>query len=345
MKILIISPKSKGIGGIASHVSELATLLKERGFYVKIVSAENTPIVNIKGLKNSSFAFFSVFHPYLMKEYDIAHAHNLPSIIPLRFARAQAKILTLHGIYSKQISFLYGRIFGRIAEIVEKKMLTWIDGITAISKSVKKYYEALGLKVEYIPNAVNIHKLPKEVTKLYDNQIVYVGRLSKEKGVDILVKAFIKTKLDAHLLIVGKGPLEGFLRKYAQKDKRIHYTGYLEHSKALSIIAGSDLLILPSLYEGLSTVILEAMALKTPVLASDISENKELIQHGETGFLFPKGSVEKLAFMIEYLLSKKDLLRKVSEKAYQLVLAEYTWDVVIEKYVDFYEKIIEAENL
>jgi len=346
MKVLIISPKSKGIGGVASHVSELAAFLKERGFHVKIVSAENTPIVSIKGLKNLSFAFFSLFHPYLMESrFDIAHAHNVPAAVPLKIARAQVKILTLHGIYSKQISFLYGKKIGKIAEIVERRMLSWIDGLTAVSRSVKKYYENLGLQVEYIPNAVNIRKFPKDSIRLYDTQIVYVGRLSKEKGVDILIKAFMKTELQAHLLIVGKGPLEPFLKRFAQKDNRIHFMGYLEHNKALRIIAGSDLLVLPSLYEGLSSVILEAMALRTPVLASDISENRELIEHEKTGFLFPTGNDDELASMLEYLLLRKDLLKEVSQRAYQLVLKEYTWDVVIKKYIDFYEKLAEAENL
>ncbi|HDH06799.1 MAG: glycosyltransferase family 1 protein [Thermoprotei archaeon] len=346
MKILIISPKSRGIGGVASHVSELASLLKKRGYEVRVLSSENSPIIPLRKMKNLSFALFSALKLEILSEkYDIAHAHNMPSILPLRVSKAETKILTLHGVYSKQIAFLHGKTFGQIAKHIERRGLLWINGLTAVSKVVKNYYESLGLKVEYIPNAINVHKLPKDKIKLYDIQVVYIGRLSKEKGVDILIKAFNRIKTDAHLLIIGKGYLENYLRKLAKNNEKIHFLGYLEHEKALKVIAGSDLLVLPSLYEGLSSVILEAMALKVPVLVSDIEENRELVKHNITGLLFPKGSIRGLSKALEEALLNLNNLKKIADNAYNLVMKEYLWDVVVEKYIKFYEKLSVAENL
>jgi len=86
IKVLILSPKAKGIGGIAQHVSELANKLIEKGYNVKIISCENTIYIPISKLKNPSYSIFSLFKT-IGRKYDIIHAHNLPSIIPMKFAK------------------------------------------------------------------------------------------------------------------------------------------------------------------------------------------------------------------------------------------------------------------
>ncbi|MFH7835656.1 MAG: glycosyltransferase family 4 protein [Candidatus Aenigmatarchaeota archaeon] len=337
VKILLISPRAKGIGGIAQHVSELANKLIEKGYDVKIISCENTPYIPISRLKNPSFSIFSLFKT-IGRKYDIIHAHNLPSIIPMKFAKGK-KILTLHGIYSEQIKLLHGKFLGKISKWFEEKSLKWVDKITVVSKKTKEYYLERGFEVEYIPNAIDLKIIPEKGIKEYDNQIVYVGRLSKEKGVDILIKAFEEIE-DCHLLIIGDGPEKNTLIKIAKGNPRIHFLGYKPREEAIKYIKGSDILVLPSRQEGLSTTILEAMACKTPVIATNVGGNPEIIEHMKNGILVKSENIQEIKEAIELLLENKELSKKIREEAYDLILKEYEWNKVIEKYLKLYDGIL-----
>jgi glycosyltransferase involved in cell wall biosynthesis len=339
IKVLILSPKAKGIGGIAQHVSELANKLIEKGYNVKIISCENTIYIPISKLKNPSYSIFSLFKT-IGRKYDIIHAHNLPSIIPMKFAKGK-KILTLHGIYSEQIELIHGKILGKISKWFEEKSLKWADRITVVSKKTKEYYLERGFEVEYIPNAIDLKIIPEKGIKEYDKQIVYVGRLSKEKGVDILIKAFNEINMEeCHLLIIGDGPEKNFLIKLAKGNPRIHFLGYKPREEVIKYIKGSNILVLPSRQEGLSTTILEAMACKTPVIATNVGGNPEIIEHMKTGILVTSENIKEIKEAMKLLLENKELAKKIKEEAYNLILKEYEWNKVIEKYLKLYDEIL-----
>ena len=133
MKILLISPTGKGIGGIAQHVQGLSQFLTSQNHKVDIISSENTFTIPIKGLKNPSFMLSSLLKTRSMKDNDIVHAHNIPSALAMK-KTAGKKILSLHGIYSQQITELHGKIYSNISKNYEDKALKSADAITAISK-------------------------------------------------------------------------------------------------------------------------------------------------------------------------------------------------------------------
>jgi glycosyltransferase involved in cell wall biosynthesis len=93
MKILLISPTQTGIGGIAQHVSGLANFLKKNGHKIEIISSENTFTIPINGLKNPSFMISSFFKTKFKKDYDIVHAHNIPSALAMKNVKGK-KIFT-----------------------------------------------------------------------------------------------------------------------------------------------------------------------------------------------------------------------------------------------------------
>ena len=171
MKILIISPTSSGIGGIAQHVSGLVTFLKKNGHTVKVMSSDNTFTLPIKGLKNPSFMFSSFLKSKFQKGFDIVHAHNIPSAYAMKYIHGK-KILTQHGIFSQQIDVLHGKTTGNLSNKFEKNALTWADAITVISKEAYDYYTKLGFNVKQIPNAIDIENLPKEKERKFDKQII-----------------------------------------------------------------------------------------------------------------------------------------------------------------------------
>ena len=167
LKVLIISPTQKGIGGIAQHVQGLSNFLEQNDHKVNIISSENTFTVPIKGLKNPSFMVSAFFKTKLKKGNDIVHAHNLPSALPMKNASGK-KILTLHGIYSEQVDLLHGKTTANLSSNFEKDALTWADAITVISNDAYEHYKKLGFEIHHIPNAIDISSLPNGKEKQYE---------------------------------------------------------------------------------------------------------------------------------------------------------------------------------
>lgn len=338
MRILIISPTQRGIGGIAQHVQGLSNFLIKNGHKVDIISSENTFTIPIKGLKNPSFMISAFLKTKLKKGNDIVHAHNLPAALAMKNAIGK-KVLSLHGIYSQQIDMLHGKTTARLSSNFEKDALSWADAITVISKEAYDFYAKRGFKVHHVPNAINISTLPQQREKIYEKQIIYAGRLSKEKGISTLLEVAKQLPDDVHLLILGAGPEEDKVREAAKSKKNLHFLGYQPRGKTVPLIRGSDILIQTSLVEGISSTLLEAMACKTPIIATNTGGNKELIEHDKTGILVDRNSKEQIIDEILDLLSNKQRSTKLAEEAYKKVW-KYDWSNVGRLYLNIYESLL-----
>jgi glycosyltransferase involved in cell wall biosynthesis len=334
MKILLISPTSSGIGGIAQHVQGLKNFLENNDHTVEIISSENTFTIPIKGLKNPSFMISSFFKSKFKKNFDIVHAHNIPSALAMKNSSGK-KILTIHGIFSEQIDQLHGTTTGKISKKYEKDVLTWADVITVISKESFDYYTSLGHKVFQIPNAINISSLSSNEDRIYEKQVIFAGRLSKEKGIKTLIEICKNLSNDIHLIIIGDGPEVEHIKKIESEHNNIHYLGSKNHSQTISLIKGSDILIQPSFSEGISSTILESMACKTPIIASSVGGNLELIKDQESGFLIEPTNHKRFCEKIVELVSNKSLQNKFCTLAYENV-QKYDWKHVGEKYMELY---------
>ncbi|MEM3123985.1 MAG: glycosyltransferase family 4 protein, partial [Nitrososphaerota archaeon] len=260
--VIIVSPTSGGMGGIGQHVRALADRLCSGGYRVGIISSSNTPILRVRGLMNPSFALSAPIKA-LGTRCRVVHAHSIPSTTAMKTVRARHRVLTIHGYYSEQVSLLHGGLLGRLVSWFEKKALRWADVVTVVSRASAEAYRRMGFDVNFIPNAVDLESLPKDGLKVVSPQVSYVGRLSKEKGLDTLLKAAAIAR-DLNFLIVGSGPYEEDLKSMSANLHNVRLVGQVSHDDALRYIAGSDAVVLPSYAEGLSTVILEAMALRVP---------------------------------------------------------------------------------
>ena len=338
MRVLIISPTQKGIGGIAQHVQGLSNFLKKNGHKVEIISSENTFTVPIKGLKNPSFVISAFFKTKLKRGNDIVHAHNLPAAIPMKNAVGK-KVLTLHGIYSKQVELLHGKTTGNLSDSLEKDALRWADVITVISKEAYDHYTKLGFSVVHVPNAIDIPSLPSTRVRKFEKQIIFAGRLSKEKGILQLLEMAKGLPNDIHLIILGSGPEENKVKEIAKSKSNVHFLGYQTKQKTIELIRGSDILIQPSILEGISSTILEAMACKTPVIATNTGGNKEILVHNKSGILVQPNSQEQFLNQILDLISNKQKAAKLSEEAYKQV-QKYDWSNIGNLYLNIYESLL-----
>jgi glycosyltransferase involved in cell wall biosynthesis len=341
VKILQISPTYSGIGGIAQHVRGLEKYLINTGNNVDILSSDNSFTLPIKGLKNPSFMLSSSLKSRFMKKYDIIHAHNIPSAKAMKNAKGK-KILTLHGIFSEQIDILHGKTTGNISKKYENTALKSADAITVVSKDAQEYYSKLGFNAYHIPNAIDIESLPKNENKMFENQIIYAGRLSKEKGILELLSISKKLPEEIHLIIVGTGPEENIV-KLASEQKNIHYFGYLPPEKTIPLIRGSKILVQPSLVEGISSTILESMACQTSIITSNVGGNVELITNNKNGLIIDSQNSDSFVRQIISLIDDEEL-RKSFENESLKIVKKYDWNQVGKLYLNIYKSLLDSSD-
>jgi len=340
MKILLISPTLKGIGGIAQHARDLIKFLKDSGHQVDVISSENVPTIPFKKFKNPSFLISSFLKAKFMKNYDIVHALHPVAALAMKNISGK-KILTIHGVFSEQIGILHGKSSLKLSNNYEKNAFTWADAVTAGSKEAYDHYSKLGAKVFLIPNAIDISSLPSGSDTRYENQIIFAGRLSKEKGILTILEMAKNLPKDAHLIIIGSGPEESAVMECAKNTENVHFLGYQPKEKTIPLIRGSTLLIQPSFAEGISATLLESMACETPVIATNIGGNKELLIHNKTGMLIESGNSNELLKEIMNMLNDKDKREGIAKSAYDEV-QKYDWSNVGQLYLNLYEKLLKS---
>ena len=313
MKLLYISPTFSGTGGIGPHAFRVAKKLGENGFDVELMDVPHIPIKNLKNLSFSILGSLKALS--YTKTYDVVHAWNLPSAFIMKQIKSKKKILSVHGIYSDQVSMLHSKVASSLVNFGENRVLDWADTLTTDSKAVQlAYKEKLGKTFEYLPAPLDPDKF-KEIpeVKKADNQIVYVGRDSYEKGIDILQS--IESKING----------------------KVVYCTNLDWKEAMVKLKESSLLVVPSRMESIPQVIKEAFYLKVPVIATNVGGNPELVTHQETGILVPPEDPEKLTIAINNLLDNEETRRNFANNAFEFINNNFSWDVLLEKYTSLYE--------
>ena len=314
MKLLFISPKFSG--GIGGHANMLYEQLIKNGFDVKKMEVPHIPI---KNFKNPSFTIFSSLKGILSKEsFDVIHGFNVPSAYAMKYTKGKKKVLSIHGVFSEQVNTLHSKSISSIAQSAESKVLTWPDKLTTDSKATQKFYkEKLDVNFEYLPSPLDTRMFEKipNVEKI-PNQIAFVGRDSHEKGIDILKEAESEINGD------------------------VVYCTDRSWEDAMRIIKSSSIVVVPSRMESLPTTVKEAFYLNVPVIGTDVGGIPELIKNNETGILVPPENPSKLAQAINELLSDKEKATKLAINGNTFVKNNMTWDVILPKYIKFYEDLL-----
>jgi L-malate glycosyltransferase len=313
MKILFIAPKYSG--GIGGHAFRVYEKLQEYGFDIKLMQASHIPI---KKLKNPSFAVLSSLKAIMGTEkYDIVHAFNVPSAFAMKYTKAEKKILSIHGVYSEQVDALHSKTLSTAAKITETKVLEWADKLTTDSKIVKKMYkEKLNVDFEFFYAPLDIKKFKKlKNVEKKEKQIIFIGRDSYEKGIDIL--RGIESKIDAKII----------------------YCTDMKWEDAMENLKASKLLVIPSRMESIPQVIKEAFYLKIPIIATNVGGIPELIMNNKTGILIPPNDPKMLENSINRLLLDDETSKKLADAGYEFVMNNLTWEILLPKYVKFYEDL------
>lgn len=364
MKTILFLVSSVGsTGGIQRNLSMISDELSKKGYKVKILSVfefETTPfsynsdiellsckIKETSDLKKQFLKTYLQVNKVLKREYYdllVIEGMGYVNFVSKSIFLRKTTIAVDHEGIQFQTSFGLSS-FGR------KKAVRNADFIRTLTKNSKNEYVMKyphsQAQITEIPNPIN-NNIKANNFDLNSNKMLYVGRLSKEKGITILVESLIELKkrelFDSNwtLDIFGSGPLEAELKKMVAKEglnSQIIFRGF---SKSIhSIYSEYAFLILPSNFESFGLVLVEALKSGIPVLASDsLYGPKEIIQNNVNGLLIKKNSIEDLSEKIYLMIKNQNLRKKLASQA-QLGLDKYELDDVVDKWV----KLIESRDL
>jgi colanic acid/amylovoran biosynthesis glycosyltransferase len=183
-------------------------------------------------------------------------------------------------------------------------------------------------------------------------KIVCVGRLCEQKGQLLLLNAVSQLARRGQafeLVLAGDGEMRGEIERLIARnklEKQVKITGWISSEQVREHLLSARALVLPSFAEGLPVVIMEALALKRPVLTTYVAGIPELVRHGESGWLFPAGDVEELTQALQELLNAPtDQLDRMGEAGYQRVIERHSIDKEAAKLKQLFEKTVKPETV
>lgn len=273
----------------------------------------------------------SILLAHELKRRAITHLHN-------HFANSAATVgllasrfleigwsFTIHGI--SETDYPAGLLLPRKVEAADLVICASWFGRAQAMRTVAPAHWA---KLHVVRCGVALDQLPsRSVAGSEGIRTVTVGRLSPEKGHAGLLEAFAVLAKDhpaARLRLVGSGPEEQALQALSRSlgiVGQVEFVGRLSESEALAEISRSDILVLPSLMEGLPVVLMEAMALGVPVIASQVAGIPELVQHDRDGLLFTAGRWDELRNCMGLLMTDNALRDRLSQNARATIEAEF----------------------
>ncbi|MDW8322188.1 MAG: glycosyltransferase family 4 protein [Armatimonadota bacterium] len=370
MRILFCQPSSvKGsISGPEHQTVQIARALQERGHDVTVAAlllspakAEEVSLLAYamaKGLRTAIFlapARYNLadsvrrFREFVaQREPDIVCVAGYKMDIVTALCRRVPSIAWTPGWTGHDIKV-------RLFEWLDRKLLRYHDAVVVVSPQQRQEVLRHGVpehKVFYLPTTIDASTLPAAYSSSQLRQMFCiredasilgtVARLSLEKGHRFALEAarLLRERGTCYQwLMVGSGVERETLERLSTSlglQDTVHFLG--ERADARSIIGGLDLMVLPSLTEGLPNVVLEAFAYRTPVVATAVGGVPELVKDGETGWLVPPRDPHALAKAIQEALSNPEEARRRAENAYRHLLANFT----VEKQAEAWERALQA---
>ncbi len=204
-------------------------------------------------------------------------------------------------------------------------------------------------EIEIISNGVDTELFypdKNKHSKSNEVQLLFISRLMPQKGIDILIKACnVLNKrgiTNYKLTIVGEGHLKGLMfsliDEYNLKDK-INYLGWKDLEELPNIYRAADIFILPSVMEGMPSVVLQAMASGLPIVASRVKGFEELLEGNINGLFAEYNNPDEFAEALEKLIKSPELREKMSKKSLEKS-KQFSWESIAKQYLEFYERAL-----
>ncbi len=340
------SSKFKPVIVAISNEGELLRQAKELG-----LDAEFLPMASRFYLKEASDRLLEIAQKWTA---SLIHTFGLRSNALARQSSERLAIPWIIRLPNINSTDYTNRFRGWISHWYNNRLIREASVLQVISPMLKQYVEGWAdppRKVYLIPNGLDLdyfnrEKISSSIRKTLNISkstplIGSTGRLVPIKGYDILIRAFkrIREHLpDAMLMLVGEGPIEGRLKRHARRlglEESVHFTGY--QADIRPYLAAFDLFVCSSHSEGMPHSVLEAMAMKVPVVSTRVGAVDSIIQHNRDGMLVPGNHIEALAGAIETMLYEKKRTEGIIQAAYQRMQETFSLDVMMQKIHSMYE--------
>jgi PEP-CTERM/exosortase A-associated glycosyltransferase len=300
---------------------------------------------------------------------DVLHAHSpVLTVLPALWVARQRKVPVVYEIRAlwedgavDHGTARHGDLRYRLTRALENYAIKHVDRITTICEGLRSELERRGVSrasITVIPNGVDVDNfgfsptadaaLRRQLGIEGSTVLGFIGSFYGYEGLELLIDAFaevVQRRPEARLLFVGGGPREASMRERVERlhlQNRVTFAGRVPHDRIQSYYKAIDLLVYPRLSVRVTELVtplkpLEAMAQGRLLVASDVGGHRELIKDGETGHLFPAGSVHGLAAKMDEVLGCREGWTRMRVQARRFVEAERTWKSSVARYAEVYQ--------
>jgi len=317
--------------------SELAEEAQRRGLQIEMIDCKGKiDFRTISAIRNC----------ILQRQIDVVHSHgykaNIYAYLAARGTNARL-VATCHNWPGKTIAL-------RLYAALDRLFLRRFPGIAAVSNSVRDSLLRSGVpneRIRLVQNGIDTESflrgqpVVKQLPQVQGKKVVgFVGRLAQEKGLAYLMQAaesIVREDSNVAFVLAGAGPYRDRLCNLIKKlDLETHVVLLGKRSDLANVYASMDVLVLPSLSEGVPMVVLEAMAAGKPVLATKVGGIPQVIQDEKTGLLVDPADASQLTIALKRLLASPRLCEELGRRGRDRVFTHYSARSMAENYLSMY---------
>ena len=366
------------LGGITEHAYGQATELANRGHEVTLVTPkllvspktvdraparpENFEVIRVGRAYpfyiNASETLltigprlpFEVSRAFAKRKFDVLHVHNpfgpfLPITAIMR-SKARVTVGTIHSVVPEGYKIL--RAVRRPLQIVFGRLDARIAVSSAVVESIQPYFPKLSFDV--IPNGIDTGFFSPDAQPLEHlnggkRNVLFVGRFDPRNGLKEMLRAFIllrERRDDVRLVILGDGPLRPVFQRSIPVELRddVLFEGRVDQLRP-RYLASTEILCTPCHLASFGMVLLEAMSAGVPVVASQISGFKLLMQQGVEGLLVDHdGAGTNFAEALDHLLDNPELAQRMGVAGRERAVSSFAWEIVVDRLEELYERLL-----
>lgn len=369
----------QNVGGLAQHVYHLSRALAKHGVEVHIVTVGGNDLVpyeDREGVKVHRISPYSLSAPdfrtwilhlnFSLLEYAVTLMNSLKSVDLIHahdWLVAYAGQALKHSFQVPLVATIHATEYGRnnglhnanqryISDVewwLSYEAWRVIVCSSYMQRELQGFFQLPTDKLTVIPNGVNIEDFTGKSNYVqgYEKFVFFIGRLVREKGVQVLLEAAPKilARMPAtRFVIAGTGPYEEQLRARIRDlgiEHRVHFAGYVNDQARNKLFRQSSVAVFPSLYEPFGIVALEAMAAGIPAVVSDTGGLSEIVEHGIDGLKCYAGSPDSLADNILAVLGDPKLAERLRFNGYEKAKNKYSWFAIAGETLSVYEEVIQ----
>lgn len=329
-----------------------------RGTEVNGVKLIWVPTLKGKHMKATSLDILGALHAIFKGNYDVVHVNGVETCFVLPLLRLKYRVIsTAHGSPRRHPREKWGKAARILMGLTEYPFLYLSNYATSVSKVDSEYFERrYGKKAIFIPNGIDertgcdipaARSLLAELNYQPDQYIMFsAGRIDPSKGCHLVIDAYKQVKPDLPLMVVGdleQVPAYGESLKQAATGDPITFVPLIKNKELLlGLVKLCKYFVFPSLFEGMSVMLLEAASLGVPIICSDIPENQIVMK--DSVLYFRCGDTDDLQEKMKWALAHPKEMQELGSKASAMLKEHLTWGKIAQVYDSLYEACVDGKD-